>query len=316
MWNEKDVKIEKAKGDRGNPDYKPLGAGQFKLSGDDHPDEMMLAICQHLSKAVLHYKLKLDVPTNADDYLKPDALRLLITPAQLRSKRLREKMQNARYDKAKRAAYTIARRKFTVPGVRFMGWNSVWFHVGFTSGSRPHWMCYTFKTGNQKHSELFRDKDGRGVLLFPSMGFVQNTRAWVSSVINDARCIGLSAPGDIARIALYGLYPSSEPYTVEKIRIADRLRRSMRVVLGADNAEGARLGVLSVNPQTRAIEVSHDVNPGGVYMYALEGSRTRRYKELSSKRREHFVIPDRWTLAQIMCVHRYGVLPWEDVPRT
>jgi hypothetical protein len=207
LWNEEDIAIEMEKLNttgHGCPDIYPLGYGSIKLSGavgySEDPEEHsegswspqeIAALVDALVWARDEHGLELNVPTNVGDYLDQEVIDRLIPRKEMAAKRRKETVDHKTWTRAREKAMAAAREKYGDSGVfPIKDWGPAggpqhWAMFGSLQEEtdeetglkfqRPVWLEVRYdrkgrlcdKNSEETRSELYRTRDGGGVMLLP-----------------------------------------------------------------------------------------------------------------------------------------------------
>lgn len=229
LWDEEDQEIERAKGDRGSPDYLPLGVGQLKLSGADSEDNLYASL-RILVEARTKFGLEcMDVPSNVSDYIDDNELlaQLIDLPYWL-NEWAEEDRLSKRWDKAKKKAMTAASKKYpSGVGMTVETWSNDRANLLFVhceASDQPCWVsvCYDI-AGNYRvaagpatedeRCDLLCDAKGRGFIALPLMALgersIKNGYDDVWSYLKRAWEIGLRTHPDAIMVGVYHATPAS-----------------------------------------------------------------------------------------------------------
>ena len=224
LWDEEDQTIERAKGERGSPDYLPLGVGRFKLSGGDEAE------CKRAIGVLIEGRKKwqiecFDVPSNVGDYVDAKRLPRLIDLPHWQEIWAKEAKEDARWNKARRKAITAARQKLgTGHGMLVRTWGDSWANVMFmhiAPTDSPRWIGVAYDqkgkhrvtTIREEHErfDLLRDDKGRGFLALPLMTLgeagIRHGFAEVRNYLVEAHSIGLKMSPDAIMVGVYHALP-------------------------------------------------------------------------------------------------------------
>jgi len=167
LWTQADIDIENSK-INGTPDFLPLGVGQFKLSSTS--EENIELFVNVVSEAMDLYGLEVeDLPSNADDYLSDEDIEKLYGLKNYQDFKQSEEEYWQGYSKAKAKALKEEQEKLN-GGVMFVdSWGIKGFWLIFGNVEKPSYLKYEFEYDGEKHSDLYRDKEGNSYLLIPLM---------------------------------------------------------------------------------------------------------------------------------------------------
>jgi hypothetical protein len=240
LWDEADQKIEREKGERGSPDFMPLGTGQIKLSALE--DDECNRYVDILIEARKKWKVEcFDIPSNVGDYIDAERLAKLIDlPAH-------EKIWAA--EAAEEAVWTRARKKaMKAAGKEYEGGGhpmtvATWGHaranllfMAIEAADHPTWVSVSYdrkgkwditakrERDEDKKFDLLRDAKGRGFLSLPLMTLgapgIKNGFDDVRDYLARARNIGLRTHPDSIMIGVYGCLPAEIVFGSKLLQLA------------------------------------------------------------------------------------------------
>jgi len=205
LWTQEDVDIETAKAN-GNPTYLPLGYGQIKLSTTS--DEELELLTDILVEAIETFDLKLELPTNADDYFSEKQLSKIYDLDLFKSEKLNDELEWAEYTKQKKLALDKKRTELN-GGVMYVdSWGTNGFWLIFGNVENSSFLQYEFEANGETHKDLYRDEKGDSYLLIPLMEFGHNGVEKVYSALEYAwNNLGLRTQPYQILAQVYGILP-------------------------------------------------------------------------------------------------------------
>jgi hypothetical protein len=223
LWNERDQSIERAKKNGGCPDFLPLGAGQFKLSGD----EEIASVVDVLIRAREKWGVEcFDVPSNVGDYIAIERLAKLIDLPAWQRAWTEEEAQEKIWTRARNKARREASKQHRGGGpMTVQIWGLDRANVMFTrmeATDHPAWVGVSYNQKWKWHItternewerfELLRDQVGRGFLALPLMALgnpeIKDGFNEVRDYLVRARRIGLAEHPDSIMVGVYGCLPA------------------------------------------------------------------------------------------------------------
>jgi hypothetical protein len=240
LWDEADQKIEREKGERGSPDFMPLGTGQIKLSAleDDECNRYVDILIEARDMWGIECY---DVPSNASDYIDAERLAKLIDLPAWQKVWAAEAEENAVWARARKKAMKTATEKFNGGGhsMTVQTWGNDRANLLFMAieaSDHPTWVGVSYDrkgkwniTARADRSEdnrfdLLRDAKGRGFLSIPLMALgepgIRNGFDAVRDYLVRARNIGLRTHPDAIMVGVYGCLPAEVDFGRALVQLA------------------------------------------------------------------------------------------------